>query len=196
MSQHSSPLTSLSPLTTQSSSSFNKDEVEKQIKEWKEKLNKYICPISQQLMIDPVIIESGHTFDRSSIEEWLKSKNSCPVTRMELKVKSLTPNYSTKSTINEKVEKFIKKVIKHVKLWSNDVNLIEICSKLINESLDLIKNNNFNNYQKDLIELKFEKLKFNILLNEKDEEKLFNNNMKIINELTDSNENNTTKIRK
>ncbi|KAL9649334.1 hypothetical protein ABK040_014636 [Willaertia magna] len=184
MSRYNSPSTSSSPLNTPSSSSFNKDEVEKQIKEWKEKLNKYICPISQELMIDPVIIESGHTFDRNSIEEWLKSKNTCPITRMELKVKSLTPNYSTKSTINEKVEKFIKKVIKHVKLWYNDVNLIEICSELINESLELIKNNiNFNNYQKDLIELKFD-----ILLNQKiNESKLLDGYIKLIDELSDIN---------
>ncbi|KAL9653626.1 hypothetical protein ABK040_000543 [Willaertia magna] len=173
--------TSSSPLLT-TTSNFNKDNIEKQIEQWKEKLNKYICPISQQLMIDPVIIESGHTFERSSIEQWLKFNNTCPITRSTLNVKFFTPNFGLKSTIYEKVEKFIKKVIKHIKLWSNDNNLIDLCFELINESLDLIKNNNnFNNYQKELINLKF-----NILLNQKiNESKLWESYIKLINELNE-----------
>ncbi|KAL9649333.1 hypothetical protein ABK040_014635 [Willaertia magna] len=181
---NNSPSTSSSPLTTQSSSSFNKDEVEKQIEEWKNKLKTFICPISQQLMIDPVIIsETGQTYDRKTIEEWLQKQNTCPSTGIKLKSKTLTPNYIAKSAINENVEKFIKKVIKNVKLWTNNVNLFEICVEIINESLDLIKNNNsFKNYQKELYELKF-----NILLNEKNEDKLFDNYIKLINELNDIN---------
>ncbi|KAL9657177.1 hypothetical protein ABK040_011399 [Willaertia magna] len=185
MSQYNSPLssTSSSPLNTPSSpSSFNKDEIEKQIEEWKNKyLNKYNCPISQQLMIDPVTIETGQTYDRKTIEEWLKSKNTCPITRATLKSKSLARNVILKDTIDEKVNKFIKKVIKHVKMWSTDNNLIDLCSELINESLDLIKNDDsFKNCKNELIELKF-----NILLNELNEDKLFNNYMKALNELKD-----------
>ncbi|KAL9650355.1 hypothetical protein ABK040_016422, partial [Willaertia magna] len=67
-------------------------------------------------------------------------------------------------------------------MWCNDVNLIEICSKLINESLDLIKKDeNFEKiYKMDLFNLKFK-----ILLNELNEDKLFENYMKIVNELQD-----------
>ncbi|KAL9643703.1 hypothetical protein ABK040_016151 [Willaertia magna] len=166
-----------------SPSSFNKDEVEKQIIQWKNKLKTFICPISQQLMIDPVIIsETGQTYDRSTIERWLQRQNTCPSTGIKLKSKTLTPNYIAKSAVNETVEKFVKKVTKNVKLWSIDINLTEICFELINESLDLIKNNNnYNNYQKEMHDLKF-----NILLNELNEDKLFNNYMKAVNELQDS----------
>ncbi|KAL9657184.1 hypothetical protein ABK040_011406 [Willaertia magna] len=184
MSRYNSPSTSSSPLTTQSSSSFNKDEVEKQISQWKNKLKTFNCPISQQLMIDPVMIpETGQTYDRKLIELWLQRQNTCPSTGIKLKSKTLTPNYIAKSAMNENVEKFIKKVVKNVKLWLTDINLIEICSELINESLELIKNNNsFKNYQKELYELKF-----NILFNEKNEDKLFDNYFKLINEIDDSN---------
>ncbi|KAL9649331.1 hypothetical protein ABK040_014633 [Willaertia magna] len=180
---NSSSSTSSSPLNTpSSSSSFNKDEIEKQIEEWKNKyLNKYNCPISQQLMIDPVTIETGQTYDRNSIEEWLKSKNTCPITRATLKTKSLARNVILKDTIDEKVNKFIKKVIKHIKMWSTENNLIDLCLELINESLDLIKSDDsFKNCKNELIELKF-----NILLNELNEDKLFNNYMKAINESQD-----------
>ncbi|KAL9657179.1 hypothetical protein ABK040_011401 [Willaertia magna] len=137
-------------------------------------------------MLDPVIIETGHTFERSFIEEWLKSKNTCPVTRIELKSNSLIPNFGLKSTINENIEKFIKKVIKHVKLWSNDNNLIDLCSKLINEFLDLIKNNN--NFYSLQNELKL--LKFNILLNNQnmEEQVLFDKYIKLIKELPNLND--------
>ncbi|KAL9657191.1 hypothetical protein ABK040_011413 [Willaertia magna] len=123
-------------------------------------------------------------YDRKLIEQWLQRQNTCPITGIKLKSKLLTPNYIAKSAMNENVEKFIKKVIKYVKLWLTDINLIEICSELINESLDLIKNgNNFKNYQKELYDLKFD-----ILLNEKiNEDKLFKNYFKLINEVNDIN---------
>ncbi|KAL9644702.1 hypothetical protein ABK040_012356 [Willaertia magna] len=147
-------------------SSFSKDQVEKQIEEWKNKLNTFICPITQQLMVDPVIIETGHTFERKSIEEWLKSNNTCPITRTPLLLKSLTPNFTARLSINEKKEKFIKKVIKNIKLWLNDNNLIDICYKLCNETFELIENNENNNYKKELHEIKFD-----ILINKNSEEK-------------------------
>ncbi|KAL9657192.1 hypothetical protein ABK040_011414 [Willaertia magna] len=181
MSQQNNSLssTSSSPLTTQSS--FNKDEVEEQVTQWKNKLKTFICPISQQLMIDPVMIETGQTYDRKEIEEWLQKQNTCPTTGIKLKSKTLTPNYIAKSAINENIEKFVKKVIKHVKKWSTDVNLFEICLELIKESLDLIKSlDSFKNYQNEL-----NNLKFNILLNELNEDKLFNNYFNALNELQD-----------
>jgi hypothetical protein len=30
------------------------------------------CPISFQLMTDPVVAEDGHTYQRQAIEEWIK----------------------------------------------------------------------------------------------------------------------------
>ncbi|KAL9649338.1 hypothetical protein ABK040_014640 [Willaertia magna] len=174
--------------STNNTSSFNKDEIEKQIEEWKNKyLNKYICSISQQLMIDPVIIsETGQTYDRKEIEEWLQKQNTCPTTGIKLKSKLLTPNYFAKSAMNENVGKFIKKVVKNVKLWCNDVNLIEICSELINESLDLVKNNNnFNSLQIDL-----NMLQFDILLNNQniEEQVLFDKYIKLVKELPNLND--------
>ncbi|KAJ8439336.1 hypothetical protein Cgig2_022473 [Carnegiea gigantea] len=43
----------------------------------------FLCPISLQLMKDPVTISTGITYDRESIEKWLfKCRNStCPITK-------------------------------------------------------------------------------------------------------------------
>ncbi|KAL9644006.1 hypothetical protein ABK040_005474 [Willaertia magna] len=154
--------------TNNLTNSFNKENIEKQIEEWKNKLNKFACPINQQIMINPVIIETGHTFERKSIEEWLKLNNTCPLSRNVLKFKTLTPNFSLKSTINEKIEKFITKVITNVKLWLIDNNLLNICNKLIDDLSDLI--NNSTNFDNHLIELN--NLKFDILLKQNYEENL------------------------
>ncbi|GAB2292713.1 hypothetical protein Dimus_026950 [Dionaea muscipula] len=45
----------------------------------------FLCPISLDLMKDPVVLSSGVTFDRSTIERWLESGNrTCPVTKQLL----------------------------------------------------------------------------------------------------------------
>jgi len=62
----------------------------------------FICPISQELMRNPVIVtESGQTYEKSSIETWLKNKNTDPLTNIQLKSKNIIPNYALKGAIDE-----------------------------------------------------------------------------------------------
>ncbi|KAK4788812.1 hypothetical protein SAY86_020131 [Trapa natans] len=58
------------------------------------------CPISLQLMYDPVIISSGQTYERICIEKWFSDgHNTCPKTQQNLAHLCLTPNYSVKGLI-------------------------------------------------------------------------------------------------
>ncbi|KAM7468746.1 hypothetical protein LguiB_016308 [Lonicera macranthoides] len=58
------------------------------------------CPISLQLMYDPVIIASGQTYERICIEKWFSDgHNTCPKTQQQLSYLGLTPNYSVKGLI-------------------------------------------------------------------------------------------------
>jgi hypothetical protein len=58
------------------------------------------CPISLQLMHDPVIISSGQTYERICIEKWFSDgHNTCPKTQQNLSHLSLTPNYCVKGLI-------------------------------------------------------------------------------------------------
>jgi len=41
------------------------------------------CPVTLQPMDDPVGINCGHVFERSSIEQWLETKSTCPVCRVQ-----------------------------------------------------------------------------------------------------------------
>ncbi|KAH8512031.1 hypothetical protein H0E87_009283 [Populus deltoides] len=60
------------------------------------------CPISLEIMSDPVILSSGHTFDRSSIQRWLDSGHrSCPITKLPLpEHPRLIPNHALRSLIS------------------------------------------------------------------------------------------------
>ncbi|KAL4283946.1 hypothetical protein GQ457_16G007820 [Hibiscus cannabinus] len=64
----------------------------------------FLCPVSLQLMRDPVTISTGITYDRESLERWLFScKNRvCPVTKQALHGDSdLTPNLTVRRLIQE-----------------------------------------------------------------------------------------------
>ncbi|KAH7541828.1 hypothetical protein FEM48_Zijuj02G0009000 [Ziziphus jujuba var. spinosa] len=62
----------------------------------------FVCPISLQLMKDPVTAETGITYDRESIERWFLTANNltCPVTKQTLRSDSdLTPNHTLRRLI-------------------------------------------------------------------------------------------------
>lgn len=60
------------------------------------------CPLSRELMKDPVILASGQTFDRPFIQKWLKSGNrTCPKTQQVLLHTLLTPNYLIRELISQ-----------------------------------------------------------------------------------------------
>ncbi|PNH03017.1 U-box domain-containing protein 10 [Tetrabaena socialis] len=60
----------------------------------------FYCPVSMELMADPVMVATGHTYDRQCIEKWLAQGNrTCPVTGMRLRHLELTPNYALRTAI-------------------------------------------------------------------------------------------------
>ena len=80
--------------------------LEKKIEKIKNIPENFKCPISLEIMRDPVIIESGITFDRKNIEEWFLHHNTCPLTRNIVSVKCI-PNNILKTMIQELIEKKI-----------------------------------------------------------------------------------------
>ncbi|XP_060200931.1 E3 ubiquitin-protein ligase PUB23-like [Lycium barbarum] len=61
----------------------------------------FICPISLEMMKDPVTISTGITYDRENIEKWifLAKNNTCPVTKQFLTSIELTPNITLRRLI-------------------------------------------------------------------------------------------------
>ncbi|GFY97975.1 plant U-box 23 [Actinidia rufa] len=62
----------------------------------------FVCPISLELMKDPVTVPTGITYDRKSIEKWIFSEknNTCPVTKQAILDPDLiTPNHTVRRLI-------------------------------------------------------------------------------------------------
>ncbi len=62
--------------------------------------SEYICPISRDLMNDPVVAEDGFTYDRLYIESWLQDNSSSPMNREQMG-RHLLPNRTMKSAIEK-----------------------------------------------------------------------------------------------
>ena len=63
----------------------------------------FLCPISKEIMKDPVIASDGHTYERANIEAYLKQHNKSPVTGVGMDHSFVFPNHSVKKLI----EKFL-----------------------------------------------------------------------------------------
>lgn len=56
-------------------------------------------PISFEIMSDPVICADGHSYDRPSIEAWLRNHDTSPRTGMKLPHKQCIPNHQLRKLI-------------------------------------------------------------------------------------------------
>ncbi|KAH8517612.1 hypothetical protein H0E87_005512 [Populus deltoides] len=60
------------------------------------------CPLSKELMRDPVVLATGQTYDRPFIQKWLKAGNrTCPLTQQVLSHTILTPNLLIREMISQ-----------------------------------------------------------------------------------------------
>jgi histone H2A len=64
-------------------------------------LHAFLCPISHDLMRDPVMTTDGMSYERCEIVEWLKTSNKSPMTGEELSTLDVKPNHMLRSAIEE-----------------------------------------------------------------------------------------------
>jgi hypothetical protein len=69
----------------------------------------FVCPITQDLMRDPVITPHGISFERSAIQDWISKNPNCPFTNKPLKKEDLVTNYALKNSIQEYLKIISKK---------------------------------------------------------------------------------------
>jgi len=67
----------------------------------------FICPISQDVMADPVKTIDNHTYDRAFIERWFKRKTTSPLTGLRLTSKALVPHHA----LRLEIEEFVKSLL-------------------------------------------------------------------------------------
>ena len=61
----------------------------------------FVDPITQDVLVDPVVTADGHSYSRGAIERWLASHNTSPMTGAVLAHKHLSPNHALRSAIEE-----------------------------------------------------------------------------------------------
>ena len=76
----------------------------KDIDQWMHQISplnssEFLCPISLCVMTDPVIAGDSITYERSSIERWLKAHGTSPHTRQVMNASELTPNRALLASI-------------------------------------------------------------------------------------------------
>ena len=75
----------------------------------------FICPISGDIMKDPVVDPEGNTYERSEIEKWLSSIQTSPITRCILNKDQLSPNRALKDAIDKFIAENPAPIIKNFK---------------------------------------------------------------------------------
>jgi ankyrin repeat protein len=87
------------------------------------------CPITQEVMKDPVIAQDGHTYERSAIERWFATgQRTSPVTRAVFSNITLRPNYALRNLIQDLVPNLAKRKL--------DMHHIEAAIKLREEEVE------------------------------------------------------------
>merc|ERR1712031_103421 len=62
----------------------------------------FMCPICDEVMLDPVICAGDEqTYERSEITEWFSRSKRSPMTNQELAITTLVSNFALKSAIQE-----------------------------------------------------------------------------------------------
>jgi Mg-chelatase subunit ChlD len=61
--------------------------------------SEFLCPITYEVMMDPVTLSDGHTYERTAIEQWLQTHNTSPLSNRPAYTTDLKPNYALRSAI-------------------------------------------------------------------------------------------------
>ncbi|NXR03341.1 WSDU1 protein, partial [Sagittarius serpentarius] len=67
--------------------------------------DEFLCPITRELMKDPVIAADGYSYEKEAMENWISTKRrSSPMTNLPLPSLMLTPNRTLKMAISRWLE--------------------------------------------------------------------------------------------
>mmetsp|Transcript_5811 Transcript_5811/g.12904 ORF Transcript_5811/g.12904 Transcript_5811/m.12904 type:complete len:833 (+) Transcript_5811:293-2791(+) len=58
-----------------------------------------VCPITGEIMVDPVVDHEGHSYEKEAILEWLSDNQVSPITRNPLTPAQLSPNHALRNAL-------------------------------------------------------------------------------------------------
>jgi hypothetical protein len=71
--------------------------------------DEFLCPITQEIMFDPVVASDGRTYERIAIQTWLSTKNTSPMTKEPIIDKTLRTNWAIRSAIQRFLDRSLVK---------------------------------------------------------------------------------------
>jgi len=100
----------------------------------------YECPISHQIMIDPVMLITGQSYEREEIEKWLLTNDTCPMTKTNLDGnKTCIPGIGLKKMIGD----FL---LQHPALWEENPASVYESPSLQKKLITALETNDKNNF--------------------------------------------------
>ncbi len=103
----------------------------------------FICPITQDIMENPVIAADGHSYEREAILQWFQNSNQSPKTNQVFIHQELIKNHTLKGAI----ESFLESQKNNTKAIKN--------YEMLDENLKILIENNLHNvFIEDLQALK------------------------------------------
>ena len=110
--------------------------------------NEFVCPITQEIMFDPVVALDGRTYERKAIERWLEKNSNSPMTKEHINDKTLRTNWAIRSAIERFLDGSLVKdmVGDSVEMLMKKINDGNDEDKKINkkDALVLLGQNDFN----------------------------------------------------
>jgi hypothetical protein len=86
--------------------------------------DEFICPITYELMRDPVVASDGHTYEKAAIDKWLKHHQLSPRTNEPMAPLTI-PNINMKKLIQDIIDEV---EILLIRFWSATVRVnIQVC---------------------------------------------------------------------
>ncbi|KAM5153356.1 WD repeat, SAM and U-box domain-containing protein 1 isoform 4-T7 [Mantella aurantiaca] len=74
----------------------------------------FLCPITWEIMKNPVIASDGYSYERRAIESWISTRRTSPMTNLPLENLLLTPNRTLKMALNRWLDTRPEKKEEHV----------------------------------------------------------------------------------
>lgn len=59
----------------------------------------YLCPLTLEVMMNPVVCEDGHSYERRALEAWLQNHNTSPMSNARLSTTMVVPNHALRNSI-------------------------------------------------------------------------------------------------
>ena len=117
------------------------ERIEEIVLDDREVPNGYFCPITHEIMIDPVIAADNHTYERAAIQYWFTlGHRTSPLTNEIIPNIELRTNHALRNTIEESMPSLTKKKLemRHIeaaiRLREEEIEAtLELKANLINE---------------------------------------------------------------